>query len=130
MIETVKINKIFKSDKKKDGSEFKTKAGKKFWKVGIITDKYPEKWYTAFAWAADDEVMGLQEGDERKIVLWQDGDWLNFKLPTRLDELEARVEALETTLRAMNMAKSAAKPSMNHTGEQTEPVITDDDLPF
>lgn len=124
MIEQVKITKVFTSDKKKDGAEFKTKAGKKFWKVAIKTDKYPDNWYTAFAFDQGDEVMGLKEGDEVKVVLWKDGDWYNFKLPTRLDELEERVQVLETFMRSTAVNKEMAKPST------PEIQISSDDIPF
>lgn len=122
MIETVKIAKVFVSDKSKAGKEFMTKAGKKFWKVAIKTDKYPENWYTAFAFKEDDEVMGLKEGVEEKVLLWKEGDWFNFKLPTRLDELDERVATLEQIVKVQGMSKTPSKSDYSD--------IDNEDVPF
>lgn len=116
MIESAKIVRIIKSDKSKDGKEFITKTGKKFWKIAIQTDRYPGVWHTAFAYTLDDKVMQLKEGEEIKAVFWQEGDWKNFKLPTKIDELEERIKMLEDKV----------------FGQSSIPTIeiTNDDLPF
>jgi hypothetical protein len=125
MIETVKITKVFVSDKSKEGKPFTTSKGKPFWKIAIKTDRYPDDWMSALAFAQDDAEMNLKEGDEVKILIETNGQYKNFKLPSRIDQLEERVAALENTLRAMNMGKLAVKPENNDV-----PEISDDDLPF
>lgn len=119
-METVKITKVFTSDKSKDGKPFVTKKGKPFWKVAIKTDKYPEDWMSALAFEADDAEMQLNEGDEVKIIIETNGNYKNFKLPSRLDQLEERVVKLEQLMQA----KTAGLV------QDTTPPITDDDLPF
>lgn len=104
MLETALITKIYKSDKNKDDVEFKiskgANKGKKFWKVAIQVDKFPDEWFSSLAFSQDDKVYNLKEGDEEMFV-FERGDYNNFKLPKREDLLEARIEVLEEWKRTM-----------------------------
>jgi hypothetical protein len=93
-MEKVLITRVYKSDKKKDGTDLSIK-GKKAWKVGIKTEQYGDKWFSALAFEEDSPLMDLKEGDEVSVVIWEKGGFMNFKLPTKLDLLEARIEAIE-----------------------------------
>lgn len=91
----VKITKVFKSDKGKDGKAFVSKNGKPFWKVGILTDRTGEEWYSTVSFRNDSAEMNLKEGDEVAVIFETNGQYKNFKIPSRLDLLELRVQALE-----------------------------------
>ena len=119
----VKIVKVYITDKKKSGEEYKTKDGKKFWRVGIKTDKFGETWYSTNAFKADAPEMAINEGDEIEISTDTSNGYNNFKIPGRLDILEARVAAIEARLGSGPDA--GPEPST-----ETTPKIDDDDLPF
>ena len=121
MTESVKITRVFTSDKSKDGKPFITKTGKPFWKVGILTDKYPDAWLSALAFDKDDAEMNLNEGDEVKIVIETNGQYKNFKLPTRFDLLEERIVKLEEKVGHIVPYEVASPKKVE---------ITEDDIPF
>ena len=121
-MEKLTLTKVFKSDKNKEGVEFKSKKGEKFWKVAVQFDKYPNEWFSCLAFAEDDYVMKLNEGDERLFVLDR-GEYNNFKLPTRLDVLESRIEALE---RGTRPVQKIGESILN----KAELGIDPEDIPF
>ncbi len=122
-LETVKITKVFVSDKSKDGKPFVSKNGKPFWKIGILTDKYPKDWYSALAFSDDAEEKNLVEGQEVKIIFDNSGQYKNFQLPSRLDQLEERVAVLEANSR-LGLQNKPLVPDIK------EIEISNDDLPF
>jgi len=111
---TVKLTQVYVSDQKKDGTKFKTREGKSFWKISIKTDKFGDEWFSTLAFNQDDRVMGLKQGDEVNIIIEERDGFKNFKLPTKLDILEQRVKVLEDKV-------LVDKPQIN---------ISDDELPF
>lgn len=119
MTQVVKVKKVFKSDKSKDGKEFKDKNGKPFWKVAIQTDRHGNDWYSCLAFKADDRVMNLSEGDEITIITEENNGFKNFKIPSKLDLLEARVELLEKMFKPTDVPTSLK-----------DLTITTDDIPF
>jgi len=123
-MEKLTVTKVFVSDKSKDGVEFKSKKGEKFWKVGVKFDKYGDDWFSCLVFKEDDPVKKLQEGDERLFVI-ERGDYNNFKLPTRLDVLESRIEALERSVRPVVKSPLADIPDDNLDEE-----INPEDIPF
>lgn len=103
-MEQHKITKYYSSPKNKDGKEYKTKDGKPFVRVAIQTDQLSEGvWASANAFNADDQILKLKQGDVVTLKIWQEGQWWNFKLPTRLDNLEERIESLEAALFSKEM---------------------------
>lgn len=125
-METVRIVKVYKSDKKKDDTplEFKGRDGKmrKAMKVAIKTDKHGDVWISCLAFNSDDPVLSLKEGDEKTLVIWENNGFLNFKLPTKLDMLESRIEAIENHLRM----RETQTTSVGVNGEKIDPS----DIPF
>jgi hypothetical protein len=95
MIQKVKITRVVIQDKKKDGTPYKTAAGKQFWRVGIQTEQTGEVYYSTNAFAEDDKAMKLQVGQEVTVNLTEENGYNNFSLPTKTDLLEERVSALE-----------------------------------
>jgi hypothetical protein len=89
------ITKVYISDKNKDGVSFIDKNGKPYKKVAIQTNIHGEKWLSCLSFRDNDPVRDLVSGQSANIVVEEDGKYLNFSLPSRLDLLEARVEELE-----------------------------------
>jgi hypothetical protein len=117
-ITKVKIVQVYTSDKKKTGEEYKTKDGREFWRVGIKTDRHGQTWLSTNCFKADAPEMSLNKGDEIDIVVTEQNGFQNFKIPGRLDKLEARIEQLE------NAVYGSAAPEPQ---EQQEQII---DIPF
>jgi len=142
-MEQVIITKVYKSDKKKDGQEFKTKDGKKFWRVAIQTDRHGEEWLSTLAFKEDDKAMKLKEGDEVMLKV-EDTDYgLNFRLPSRLDveiaNLQTQINALKARLDRIegDTPKDTESPLEAKNEPDTAPVvdypedsINPDDIPF
>src|SRR5690348_9899041 len=98
-IETARITKIYKSDKNKEGKPFLTKDNKPFFKVAIQTDKFGDEWFSSLSFSKDDGVMLLKEGDEKLFMFWEQNGYKNFKIPSKSDVLETRVESLESKMK-------------------------------
>lgn len=126
MIETCKLTKIYINDTKKDGTKLVDRYGKPFRKIAIQTDKHAG-YLSDFIFREDDPKLQWQVGDEVEIIAYQNGDYKNFKVPTRLDRLELRIEALEDLL-------NSGKGPRNETNEARILSADDDikveDLPF
>lgn len=124
-MEKVVITRFFKSDKNKEGKPILAK-GKQAWRVAIQTDRHGDKWFSTLAFAETDAVCNLKEGDEATIVVWEQNGYANFKLPTKIDFLEARIEAIEKHLRGQAKIENEKTTSPGHNGE----VIRPEDIPF
>ncbi len=128
---TTKVTKIFKSDKNKLGQPFLDKNGKPFWKVGILTEATGEQWYSSLAFRADDQVMNMKEGSAYTLLIWQDGSFFNFKIPTKTDLLEDRVAALEAKVFSASLGSTAGVQGAVSTGiDYPEDDIDPEDIPF
>jgi len=93
MIETIKIATIdIKHGTSKNGRAYampiiQTEDGRK---MSMYIDKeYDTKIHNL------EKVEELQEGDELTVSVEQNGDYLNFKLPSKTDLLDARVDLVE-----------------------------------
>lgn len=95
MINTYKINKIYRSDKNKDGTPvihyFTKKPG---FKVALGIDGI-DGWFTTIVRDQNAREYKLQEGSEVKLILSERNGFKNFKLPSDIELLTERVEALE-----------------------------------
>ena len=86
------ITKIYRSDKDKNGNLLKTKDGRPYTRVAIKTQKYGDRFISGFG---GDWNENWQIGDSVNIKVEEVGEYLNFSKIDRLDELEARIKALE-----------------------------------
>ncbi len=93
-IEQVKLTKIYINDTKKDGTKLIDRSGKPYKKIAIQTDKHAG-YLSDFIFNQDDPKLQWQVGNEVEIIVTMNGDFKNFKVPTKFDKLELRVEALE-----------------------------------
>lgn len=79
--------------------ESKPDAPKPWKKLGIKTDKHGDKWLGAFINQYNEKALAkLAVGQTVDVIVTQNGDFLNFSLPTRTDRLEARVAVIEQKL--------------------------------
>lgn len=90
MIEQIKIDKIYRNTERKDGTPYTTRDGKAF---TLVTIKSGDKSYSYCDF--NNKTAHLQEGETVPLLIEQNGDFLNFKLPYKTDFLEVRVEKLE-----------------------------------
>ena len=127
-MQTVKITRVFSSDTKKDtGEKYKDKNGKPFYRVGIQTDKTGDDWYSTIAYDSNSPEMQLEEGQEVDIVFEEKNGYKNFKLPSKLDTLEKRVEKLERLVGGDNQEYSDDTQEVNVDEEGTDEL---EDMPF
>lgn len=96
------ITSHFVNDKNKEGVPFKTKKGEPFSKVTIkvaADPKDPKEWddqyISGLSFNPTDACRQWAIGDEVDIIIEKNGEFWNFKTPSRLDRLEARIEVLE-----------------------------------
>jgi len=95
------IEKPYISDKNKAGEEFKTQRGKKYWKIAMKTDLYKNEWLTGFIWENTDPMFNLKSGDQLSVIIERNGNYLNFRIPRKMDYLEMRLENLENELKEL-----------------------------
>ncbi len=119
-IEKLEITKVIISDKYKDGRAIMS-FGKPAKKVAIKTKQY-DKWLSSYPTSKpDDDLLALVENIGIEAIVWEHDGFLNFKLPTRLDKLEARIEVLE---------KSQGITKSGENLEGIEEEINPENLPF
>src|SRR3990167_6745499 len=97
-IDKVKLTKVYINDKDKNGKLLIGKSGIPYRKIAIQTDKHAG-YLSHLIFNQDDPTLQWKEGIEVEIIVWQEGDYKNFKLPTRLDRLEIRVNELEELIK-------------------------------
>jgi hypothetical protein len=125
-LEKVTISKVFISDKNKEGTPFKDKNGKPFWKVGIKTNEYGEDWFSTLCFRQDDRAMNLREGDTVNVVIEENNGFKNFKLPTKTDILEGKIEELNRRVTALEQGNTTPD---NYPQAEDE-GISPDDIPW
>jgi hypothetical protein len=125
MIKDVTLTKVFTSDTKKDGTKLVTRTGKPYRQISIKTKEYGDKYLSNMIFEEDDDQLRWQEGEKKKIIVVENGVYLNFRVPSRLDILEERIEKLE--------AKSGPSYEVEDQGgppDDGAPEISEDDIPF
>ena len=97
MIEEIKITRLYRTDKSKDGQPLINKNGNAYTRVGIQCETYGQRWISGFE---GDWNKSWKEGDVVQLaidtVAGKNGaEYINFKLPAKVDTLEAEVKALD-----------------------------------
>ena len=92
------ITKVYIGDKNKEGKPLLDKHGSPYKKVAIKTNVHGDKWLSALSFRDNDPIRDLTEGQSAKIIVEQDGEYLNFSLPSRVDILEGKVAELEQAI--------------------------------
>ena len=97
----VKLTKVYRSDKDKNGNALKTKDGRPYTRVSIKTQEHGEKWLSGFE---NFNNQKWREGDHVDLEVEKNGEYLNFSTPSPLQLLTRRVEALEDAFRTFKSA--------------------------
>ncbi len=125
MITKTKLTKVYISDKKKDGTKLIDKNGKQYHKIAIkiADEQYRDEYLSGFLYDDDDPRFQWKEGDEVTIVIERNGEYVNFKVPSRLDMIEERVSAIEARMDEIegNVYEEEVRSSV---------VSPDDESPF
>jgi hypothetical protein len=103
MISNKTVKKVYINTTKKDGSPLVDKNGNPYKLIALeTTDGTKASMFCGKFGQKDLEVIQTwQEGQAVIISLEKNGDFLNFSLPTKTDELEARVAVLEDMMSKM-----------------------------
>lgn len=120
------IAKVYINDKSKDGKPLIDRNGKPYKKVAIQTDIHGQKWLSCLSYREDDDVRQLVVDQSAEIVVEQNGEYLNFKLPSRLDLLEA---ALGDVQKRVSKLEGTDVPDIQ-LDEHLDDPIKPEDLPF
>jgi hypothetical protein len=132
MLQEIKLKAIYINDKKNDGTPYLNKKGQPF-KMCVIegdSGKKASMYIGMFAGAWDKKleiVSSWKVNDTVKVDLIQDGQYLNFNLPTKTGELEERVSALEAVVFGN---KSATENIPVKAPVNEAPPINDSEIPF
>lgn len=120
----VKLTKVYRTNKDKQGNPLKTRDGRDYTRVSIKTQEHGEKWLSGFE---NFNNQKWREGDSVDIEVETNGEYLNFSQPSPLQLLTRRVEKLEKTIESMNSVKAQVKNP--YAGlDQEEPDLSN--LPF
>lgn len=121
MIKEVILKSIYINDKKSDGTPYIDKNGNPF-KMAVIENKEGKKasMYCGKFQAKDlEEIKTWKSGDKVRINLEQDGNFLNFSLPSRTDELGEKIASLELRVSRLEGSRES---------KQVSTLISDEDM--
>ena len=126
-----KLTKVYINDTKKDGAKLLTKDGRPYRKIAIQTDKHAG-YLSDFIFRDDDEKLTWKVGDEVEIIVYQNGDFWNFKVPSRQDFFEERLEKVENEIKFLkDLMNTPGERIIKHdTIEELENEIIKEDIPF
>jgi len=126
MIKEIKLKSIYINDKKKDGSPYIDKNGNPFKMAVIESDSGSKASMFCGKFQANDlkTIQIWKAGDTVRVNLEKSGEYINFSLPSKTDELLERVEKLE---KAVFTIKT---PQNIETTPTPEKELTVDDIPF
>lgn len=125
-IKKLKIKKLYISEKTKDGKPIMS-FGRPAKKIAIYVDDYP-KALSNFINDARDPQLSWKIGDTVEVLVTVNGDFYNFRLPTRLDRVEIRVSALESLM--LDGKNQGESPKHSADISYMDGEITAEDLPF
>ena len=124
-IKRILVTKIDKYEKNKDGEYYtytSNRDGKKhrFVRVVVSYDGSKEQIsHTAFN--PSDPVLEWKPGEEHDVVMRQNGNYVNFDDPNRIDMLEYRLEYAELAIKALQK-----KSGIDTEIEDIEPPIAEE----
>jgi len=112
----VKVEKVYLNTKNKDDQPYINKNGEHFTRVVLMLDDGRKPSACVYDPAEARELASL-EGKEVNLEITESGDFLNFKVPNRLDELEKRIEALEKGSKTVQVQESNGSAKVEDLSE-------------
>lgn len=119
-LKTITINKIYRNTEKKDGTKYVDKNGKPFMVVVIKTTGKDGQEVGMSYCDYKGETAEYKEGDIVKLSIERNGEYLNFRPPSKVDALEERVAALE----AIAVSTGVVTPNVPPSTPQPAPVAS------
>lgn len=90
-------------------------------KIGIKTDVHTDKWLSAFKTKFNAKALdALKEGQVQELVVMQNGDFLNFRLPSKIDYVEQDVEMIKKHLFGGATVTASSTTAVTPKAPQTE----------
>ena len=102
-MEKVKITKIYRNEKDKNGNILKTKDGRPYERVALKTEEYGDKYVSGFGNKANSV---WKVGDTVEVEISKNGEYINFEMPKVANgvspELMAKInQILENTVKIL-----------------------------
>ena len=95
-MQKIKLTKVYRNDKDKDGKPFVSKEGRPYSKIAVKCVEHGDQYLNGFsAYWNRDWIEGMVVETEIEEVVIGGKTYLNLKKPDPLAELEARVTELE-----------------------------------
>ena len=99
-MEKFKINKITRYTKDKQGVQLKTKDGRDYTRVNLQVAQHGQKWISGFG---SNTNVNWKEGDEVELIVKENGEYLNFSEPKKIDAVDEKLEKILNKLTQMNL---------------------------
>ena len=88
------LTSLTRFDKDRDGNPLKTKDGRTYTRLFIRAKEYGDKPISGFD---SIQTQNWREGDEVEVEVEQKGEYLNFKVPNKTDQLTKVLEEIRNT---------------------------------
>lgn len=125
-MEKLTIQKIWRSDKDKQGNSYVTQDGRPYTKVALITKEYGKEYVRGFG---NEKNAQWKEGDIVEVMVERNGQYLNFKMPKEKDVLLERIEKIEEEIKAIWERLYEPKPVDEPVGDEL-PEAGPEEAPF
>lgn len=119
-MEKVTLTKVYKTDiDKKTGNKLSFISKKDgsavfFTRIAILTKEHGDTWITGMFVEENDPRNSWKEGEKVIIDIEKKGDFVNFKLPGKMDILETRLNEIDSRL------KKLEKPNNDDFGDDIQ----------
>ena len=96
------LTQINRFDKDREGNPLKTKDGRPYTRLVIVTKEYPK----SLSGFDSQQTQNWKVGDEVEVEVEQKGEYLNFKVPNKQDFIGKNLEEINSRLTKMNLTLS------------------------
>jgi len=96
----MKITKITRYTKDKQGNPLKTKDGRDYTRVNLQVAEHGQKWISGFG---SNTNVNWKEGDEVELIIKENGEYLNFSEPKKIDAVDEKLEQILNKLTTINL---------------------------
>lgn len=118
------LTRIYRTTVDKNHNPLRTKNGQPYERVSIQTVEHPNAWISGFG---SSETNNWKEGDTVGLEVTKNGEYYNWKLPNKEDEISLKLNKIdETTSEILKMMKNPAASLVASTPDV--PVEDDEDL--